>query len=88
MTPHRVKELLLEAFPSAAIEVGDLTGTSDHFTATIVSDRFSGLNTLKQHRLVYSAVQEHIDSGEIHALQLKTFSPEQWQRTSIQISAP
>ena len=81
MTTDDVKTLILKAFPEAAVEVGDLTGTSDHFTATIVSDRFSGLNMLKQHRLVYGAVQEFIDSGEIHALQLKTYSPEQWQRT-------
>lgn len=80
MTPLDVKSLILTAFPNATVEVQDLTGTGDHFQAAIVSDRFTGQTPIKQHRLVYAALQEHIDSGVVHALQLKTYSPEQWSR--------
>ncbi|WP_017326118.1 BolA family protein [Synechococcus sp. PCC 7336] len=88
MNPAQVRELLAQTFPDAKIYVGDLTGTGDHFQAEVVSDRFTGLNTIKQHRLVYGALQAYIDSGELHALQLKTYSPQQWQQTRVQIEGP
>ena len=88
MTPDQVKQLIARDFPEATIEVSDLTGTGDHFKAAVVSDRFAGLTAIKQHRLVYAAVQQNIDSGELHALQLSTYSPEQWRNSRIQIEGP
>ncbi len=85
MTPTQVQTLIERDFPNAIIDVSDLTGTGDHFQATVVSDRFTGLPMLKQHRLVYAAVQSNIDSGELHALQLSTYSPEQWNSSRVQI---
>ncbi|MEM8716422.1 MAG: BolA/IbaG family iron-sulfur metabolism protein [Cyanobacteria bacterium P01_G01_bin.4] len=40
---------------------------------------------IKQHRLVYAAVQTNLDSGELHALQLSTYTPEQWNQSRVQI---
>jgi acid stress-induced BolA-like protein IbaG/YrbA len=40
---------------------------------------------IKQHKLVYGAIQEHLDSGAIHALQLKTYSLSQWERNQVQV---
>ncbi|MGB8337280.1 MAG: BolA family protein [Burkholderiales bacterium] len=48
-----------------------------HFDAVIVSPAFSGLNMVKQHQLVYKTLGKLMQQ-EIHALQLKTYSPEQW----------
>ena len=48
-----------------------------HFRATIVSPRFEGLSRLEAQRLVYSVLSEEM-SGEIHALSVQTFTPEQW----------
>ncbi|MEL7474797.1 MAG: BolA/IbaG family iron-sulfur metabolism protein [Cyanobacteria bacterium J06555_12] len=85
MTPTQVRALIEHDFPNAIIDVSDLTGTGDHFQATVVSDRFTGLPMIKQHRLVYAAVQTNLDSGELHALQLSTYTPEQWNQSRVQI---
>ena len=55
----------------------DTTGTKDHFSAIVISDSFEGLSLVEQHQAVYQAVGDHM-TKEIHALQLKTYSPAQW----------
>ncbi len=49
-----------------------------HYRVEIVSPLFSGKTTLQQHRLVYEALAEQMGST-IHALVLRTYSPEQWR---------
>ena len=79
MEPESVKELIANCIPDAKIEVIDTTGTKDHFSAVVISSSFEGLSLIDQHKQVYKAVGEHM-TKEIHALQLKTFSPEQWEK--------
>jgi stress-induced morphogen len=69
-----VEAMLKAAFPDGTISVRDLTGTSDHFEATIVSARFEGVSRVERHRLVYASLGTAM-SGPIHALALKTFTP-------------
>lgn len=49
-----------------------------HFNVTVVSTAFEGKGLVEQHRLVYEALRSELE-GNIHALSLKTFSPEQWK---------
>jgi acid stress-induced BolA-like protein IbaG/YrbA len=77
MDPEAVKELIQEGIPGANIEVVDTTGTKDHFSAIVISDSFEGLSLVEQHQAVYQTVGNHM-TKEIHALQLKTYSPAQW----------
>ena len=77
MDPEAVKELIQEGIPGANIEVVDTTGTKDHFSAIVISDSFEGLSLVEQHQAVYQTVGDHM-TKEIHALQLKTYSPTQW----------
>ena len=77
MDPEAVKELIQEGIPGANIEVVDTTGTKDHFSAIVISDSFEGLSLVEQHQAVHQAVGDHM-TKEIHALQLKTYSPTQW----------
>ena len=65
--------------PDADVIVRDLTGGGDHLEAIVVSGEFAGKSKVKQHQLVYSALQEAIASEAIHALALKTYTPEAWQ---------
>jgi acid stress-induced BolA-like protein IbaG/YrbA len=51
----------------------------------VVAEQFEGLSMIKQHKLVYGAIQEHLDTGAIHALQLKTYSLSQWQSMQVQV---
>jgi stress-induced morphogen len=59
------------------VEIRDLTGTQDHYDATIVASAFEGLGRVAQHQLVYRALGE-LMAGPVHALALKTFTPEAW----------
>lgn len=49
-----------------------------HFSAVIVSEQFQGKSMVKQHQLVYQALGERMRE-EIHALSMKTYTPEQWE---------
>ena len=62
---------LREAFPDAEIAVEDLAGDGDHYRARIVSAAFAGLNRVRQHQLVYTALKGSV-GGELHALALET----------------
>jgi len=77
--PDAVRTLLLRAFPQADIDLVDLTGTRDHYQARIVSEAFRGKSLIEQHQLVYAALGDAMN-GPIHALALKTFTPEAWQK--------
>ncbi len=71
MDPEVLKQRLLEAFPDAEITLADLTGTRDHYEATIVSRAFDGVSLVAQHQMVYRALGSAM-GGPIHALALKT----------------
>ena len=75
-----LRSKILEALPGAEVEVRDTTGTGDHFEARIVAAAFSGKSMVQQHQLVYAPLQPWLQTGELHALALQTYSPEQWQK--------
>jgi stress-induced morphogen len=64
------------ALPDAEVELQDLTGTADHWKATIVSAGFSGKSLMARHRLVMAALAEEL-KGPIHALTLDVKTPEE-----------
>lgn len=80
MTPDQLKNRLETLSPGTCVEITDLTGTMDHYQATIVSPVFEGKMMLDQHRMVMAVVQSEIDSGEVHALTMKTFTPAQYEK--------
>ena len=61
-------------FPDAEIEVRDLAGDGDHYSARIISAAFRGLSRVRQHQLVYAALGGRM-GGELHALALETSAP-------------
>ncbi len=63
------------ALPGASATVHD-QGGGDHLFAEVVAPQFDGLSRIEQHRLVYAAVKPYLDDGTIHALALKTRTPE------------
>jgi len=75
-----IRARILEALPGSEVEVHDYTGTGDHFEARVVSPDFAGKAMVQQHQLVYAPLQQWLKSGELHALALKTYSPEQWKK--------
>jgi stress-induced morphogen len=79
--PAEVERLLTARFSDAELELVDLTGTQDHYQLRIVSSAFRGKSPLEQHQLVYGALGTAM-SGAIHALALKTYTPEAWAKVS------
>jgi acid stress-induced BolA-like protein IbaG/YrbA len=55
----------------------EVSGDGAHFDAIVVSPSFAGLSRVRQHQLVYAALGDRMRE-EIHALSMKTFSPEEW----------
>jgi acid stress-induced BolA-like protein IbaG/YrbA len=72
--PSSIEESIRAGLPVTHLAV---TGDGAHFEAVIVSPRFTGLSRVKQHQLVFSALGDRMRE-EIHALSMKTFSPEEW----------
>jgi len=69
--PERIRTMLAAALPGADIDVKDLTGTKDHFEATVVAPQFQGKSLIEMHQMVYRALGDAM-KADIHALALKT----------------
>ena len=74
-TPEQVKDYIAGGLACQHLEV---EGDGQHFFATIVSDAFVGKRLIARHQLVYAALGERMRE-EIHALSMKTLTPEEWK---------
>ena len=74
MPAAEIERLIKASIPDAQVEIIDLAGDDDHFSAIVTSREFAGLSKLKQHQLVYKALGSHM-GGALHALQLQTLEP-------------
>ena len=70
----KVISLITNKLPNSKVFVENLKGI-DHLKVTVISSEFDGLSLVKQHQLVYSALKEELASEAIHALALKTETP-------------
>lgn len=78
MQTKEIAQLIEQHLPGAqAIVRGD---DGVHFEAIVISADFVGKSLLQQHRLVYAALGGRMEREEIHALSLKTYTPEAWQK--------
>jgi stress-induced morphogen len=75
MAASEIEGLIKAAFPDAIITIEDLAGDNDHFAATVISEAFRGVSRVKQHQLVYAALQGNMGAA-LHALALQTGTPE------------
>ena len=79
ITPEEIRATLEKALPGSTIEMQDLTGGGDHWQVFIVSPAFEGKGLVEQHRMVNDALKEAMGDQRIHALALKTFTPEEFR---------
>jgi acid stress-induced BolA-like protein IbaG/YrbA len=79
MDPSRIQAMIEDGLPGARVEVGGADGV--HFEATVVASQFAGKLPLARHRLVYATLGD-LMGGAIHALALKTLTPEEAGMTS------
>ena len=75
MAADDIERLIREALPDAQVEITDLAGDGDHYSARVVSESFRGMPRVKQHQRVYDALGGRM-GGVLHALQLTTAVPD------------
>jgi BolA-like protein 1 len=72
---NRIEMGLVQSFAL----VSEFSGGTDHYSVVVVTDAFAGVPLLKRHRMVLDLFQSEIGTGEVHALSIKAFTPEQWE---------
>ena len=75
----RIKELIEAALPGSTAVIVDDAGDGEHFSGEVMSPSFVGKGLVAQHQEVYRALGA-LMGREIHALALKTFTPDAWAR--------
>ncbi len=70
--------LIEQSIPQSTVDVRLFSG-NDHFEMRVTSPAFIGKSKVAQHQMVYQALGDHMRS-RIHALALKTYTPEQWNK--------
>ena len=71
MQLKEIEGLIKESFPDAIVEIQDLAGDGNHYSATVISSKFSGKTKIQQHKMVYDSLKGKM-GNELHALALKT----------------
>jgi acid stress-induced BolA-like protein IbaG/YrbA len=72
--PSSIEQSIRSGLDCTHLEV---KGDGAHFEAVVVSPAFAGASRVKRHQLVYAALGERMKE-EIHALSMKTFTPDEW----------
>jgi stress-induced morphogen len=76
VTAEQITAKIRTALPDARVELQDLTGTSDHWKALIVSAAFAGKSLIQRHRMVMNVLADEM-KGPIHALTLDVKTPDE-----------
>lgn len=76
MSAEDIERLIMDAFPDATVEIKDLRGDGDHYTARVESSAFFGKSRVEQHRMVFTALEGRVGSL-LQMLSLTTAVPAQ-----------
>ena len=71
LSVEEIKRLIISSIPDASIEIKDLMGDNNHYSAKITSKIFNGKTKIEQHKLVYKSLQGKM-GNELHALSITT----------------
>jgi len=71
-----VKALLEREFEGCEVQVD---GAGSNYDITVIGELFAGLRPVKKQQLVYGALRDSIAAGAIHAVNIRTFTPDEWQ---------
>ena len=81
MTSEELQSIISSGLPCEHI---DLSGDGRHWYATIVSSAFEGLRLIQRHQRVYATLGCRMQSDEVHALSMKTYTPVEWAANGVQ----
>ncbi len=79
MTSEELQTIISSGLSCEHIE---LSGDGQHWYATIVSSAFEGQRLIQRHQKVYATLGGRIQTNEVHALSMKTFTPAEWAANS------
>ena len=71
MNLKEIENHIKEALPDAIVEIQDIAGDGNHYSATVTSSQFAGKNKIEQHKMVYNSLKGKM-GNELHALAIKT----------------
>ena len=71
MDLKEIERFIKEAMPDASIEIQDLAGDGNHYSAIVTSTQFKGKSKIEQHKMVYNSLKGRM-GNELHALAIKT----------------
>jgi len=74
MTELEIQQLIEQGLSCVSVKVG---GDGHHFEALVVSEEFAGKRPVARQQMVYATLQDKISSGELHAISLKTITPDE-----------
>ncbi|MDP2654148.1 MAG: BolA/IbaG family iron-sulfur metabolism protein [Candidatus Omnitrophota bacterium] len=81
--PEEIQDIIERAVPQARAHVLDPMGDGEHLQAIVISPAFEGMPLVRQHQMVMKALKGALAQA-LHALALKTFTPEQWEQSKKQ----
>lgn len=76
MEIEAIVKLIESGMPGCEARV---TGDGRHFEAIVISEEFEGKTPIQKQRMVMATVKPQLESDELHALSIKTYTREQWQ---------
>ncbi len=79
MIEKKIKDILEKKIKDSKVFIRDMNGNQDHFSVIVISSEFEGVSMINQHKKVYDALEDMV-TKEIHALQIKTLTWEQWKK--------
>jgi len=77
MNPEDVQNMIKAGLPDCEVKVD---GDGSHFDAVVIGEIFEGLSMVKKQQAVYATLGDKITSGEVHALSIKTYTPDEWAK--------
>lgn len=75
--PHEVKQIIENGIQHSTAIVKSDDGR--HFTAVVISSEFANKSRIQKQQTVYRTLNAYIQNGTLHAISIKTFTPEEWQ---------
>jgi acid stress-induced BolA-like protein IbaG/YrbA len=76
VTAQELQELIAAGLPCEHLHV---EGDGRHWYATLVSPEFEGKRLIQRHQRVYATLGQRLQTDEVHALSMKTYTPAEWQ---------
>jgi len=77
MNPEDVQKMIQAGLPDCEVKVD---GDGSHFDAVVIGEMFADMSLVKKQQAVYATLGDKITNGEVHALTIKTFTPDEWAK--------